>query len=150
MMKALARASDEIALILSFICSRLRRRSARLPRASERLPPVSTWMAIEIAKKSISGLSMTRATRQSAASSGSPSITRSLIAWKWPPTGSSYSWPTLPMHSMTGRPERMPRMMVSIASGSCFMKRLERRPPRNFTKRSTRNMPEKRPGTSQT
>ena len=45
------------------------------------------------------------------------------------------------MHSITGRPERMPRMMVSIASGSCFMKRLERRPPRNFTKRSTRNMP---------
>ena len=40
----------------------------------------------------------------------------------------------------------MPRMMVSMASGSCFMKRFERRPPRNFTKRSTRNMPEKRPG----
>ena len=88
-----------------------------MPSASDRLPPVSTWIAIEIARKSISGLSMIRATRQSAASSVSPSITRSLIARKWPPTGSGYSWPTPPMHSITGRPERMPRMMVSMRVG---------------------------------
>ena len=74
MIIALARASDEIALIFSFIRSRLRRRSARLPSASDRLPPVSIWMAMAMARKSISGLSMTRAMRQSAASSGSPSM----------------------------------------------------------------------------
>ena len=92
---------------------------------------------------------MIRATRQSAPSSVSPSITRSLIARKWPPTGSSYSWPTPPMHSITGRPERMPRMMVSSASGSCFMKRLAA--GRRGTSRSGRvaNIPKKSPGTRQ-
>ena len=43
----------------------------------------------------------------------------------------------------------MPRMMVSMPSGSCFMKRLAIMPPRNFTNRSMPNMPMKRPGTIQ-
>ena len=148
MIIALARASDEIALILSFMRWRLRRRSARFASASARLPPVSIWMAMAMAKKSISGLLTTRAMRQSAASSGSPSCTRSLIARKCVPTGAPYSCPTVPTHSITGRPERMPRMMVSMASGSCFMKRLASMSPRKRTPRSTSVMPLKSAGTT--
>src|SRR6185503_8043586 len=109
--------SELIALILSFICARLRSTSARLDSVSARLPPVSRWMASVITKNWNSGVPRRSAVSWRAASMVRPIFILSATIRNSTPTGPVISPATIPSVSVIGRPERRPRTMSSIASG---------------------------------
>src|SRR4051812_2513436 len=119
--------SELIARILSFICARLRRTSARFDKVSARLPPVSRWIASVMTKNWNSAVPRRSAVSWSAASIVRPIFILSLTIRNSTPTGPWISLATMPRVSVIGRPERRPRTISSIASGKLVVNLATRR-----------------------
>ena len=127
MIAADALASIETAWILSRILRRSGSTRERLPRVSDRLPPVFCWIAMTMPKKFASAQGMRSNSFTEASASGSPSVCDSMIWRNSLRTGSAASLAMMRRQSLTGRPARMPRTITSSALGNStpnFLSRL--------------------------
>ena len=141
MIIAEAIASDDRALTFSRISLRARRMAERLASASARLPPVFCWMASTTVKNRSSGVGMRSNIFSRPWSIGSPMDRLSTRRWNSGPSGAGLSRAMMRRQSLTGRPDLMPRTMMSMASEKAAVNFLVRRLARKPTTQRGRPRP---------